>query len=261
MLKFSPSRYNIQSECLGRYYFTYIMNRRDNTLWPGTIAGTATHSYLEENLNNINSENDLKKLPLWKPYFDKALSNEITKGMNYKKPRGFSDANFISNYEKFVREVLRFLYLYLPKGTKIFEEKISEIINIDNIDIEITGVVDLQVKNNDETYIVDFKTTKNNNTWYFVDWKDDAQSLSYFYLLRERNPHSFVYTIFNFEQKTIITQFSDEIEKEQLQKSFYGLLQDFVVNHNNSSNNNNYNPSKENCKWCFHKTYCKVAIS
>ena len=261
MLKFSPSRYNIQDECLGRYYFTYIMNKKDNTLWPGTVGGTATHSYLEENLNKINSENDLKKLPLWKPYFDKALSNEITRGMNYKKPRGLSEQVFINNYEKFVREVLRFLYLYLPNGDKIFEEKLSEIVTINNINVEVTGVIDLQVKNNDETFIVDFKTTKNNNTWYFVDWKDDAQSLSYYFLLRKRNPQSFVYTIFNFEEKTIITQFSDEQKNIDIEKNFNSLLQQFIVNHENSNNNNNYNPSIENCKWCFHKTYCKKAIS
>lgn len=258
MLKFSPSRYNVQQQCLGKYYYGYVLNKRDNTLWPGTVAGTATHLYLEENLHKVHSESDLKTLPHWKSYWERSLKEELESGANYKTPRGFSEVQFVTTYEKFCREVVRFLYLYLPRGKKVHEETLKESVTVDGVPVEVTGVVDLQVEVENELHVVDFKTTKNNATWYFVDWSNDAQSLAYYYLLRNKNPRSFVYTVFNFEQKTVLTQYK-ELQLPDVEEYFFKVLRDYVSNSNVASNSNNWNPSDNNCRYCFHKSYCPVA--
>lgn len=257
MLKFSPSRYNVQQQCLGKYYYTYVLNRRDNTLWPGTVAGTATHTYLEENLCKVNSESDLKTLPPWKQYWERTLLEEVRSGGSYRTPRGFSEDNFVATYEKFLSEVLRFLYLYLPRGVHTKEEELQETVNVGGTEVALVGVVDLQVSSGNDVHVVDFKTTKNNESWYFVDWSSDAQSLTYYYLLRNKNPRSFSYTVFNFEQKTVLTQ-TVYHEVQHVTEKLFALLQDYISNHNNSADVAAWSPSDNNCKWCYHKSYCNA---
>lgn len=257
MLKFSPSRYNVQQQCLGKYYYTYVLNRRDNTLWPGTVAGTATHTYLEENLGKLRGERNYKGLPRWEEYWKRTLREELSNGATYKTPRGFSEELFVSTYEKFLSEVLRFLQLYLPNGTYTHEEEVSEVLEVGGVQLQLVGVVDLQVQVQSDLHVVDFKTTKNNEGWYFVDWNTDAQSLTYYYLLRNKNPRSFSYTVFNFEQKTVLTQ-SVFHEVHDVEYKLKELLQQYVANHNSSSSVQHWNPSDSNCKWCYHKSYCNA---
>ena len=254
ILKFSKSRYSLQKDCLGKYYFTYIKGIRDNTMWPGTLAGTTLHLYLEENYSTINSLKDIKSLPSFTKLYEKVKVEEITKGSNYKRPNRFNEDQFLNNYEKFLDDIFKFLFLYLPKGDLIFEENKSKNLIIRDTDLEINGILDLQIVSPDGVHIIDFKSTKNNASWYFIDWEHDPQSLSYYYLLRERNPISFAYTIFNVEAKTIITQ--NNVFHPEYEERFLDILDDFVTGHENAEDVSKWKPSAQKCKWCHANKYC-----
>jgi hypothetical protein len=257
-IKFSKSRYSLQKDCLGKYYYTYIKGFRDNTLWPGTLGGTTLHLFLEKNFKEVQSLKDIKKLPSFLNLYEEVKKEEIDKGGKYKTPYKFNQEHFINNYEKFLDDIFKFLFLYLPKGKLIFEENLNKKITINNVELDINGIIDLQVMGEDGISIIDFKTTKNNASWYFIDWEHDAQSLSYYYLLREKNPISFAYTIFNVEAKTIITQ--NNLYHSDYENNFITILNDFIKNHNlaNSERVDLYKPEVNKCKWCHVNNFCTV---
>ena len=59
-IKYSVSRYKLQLDCLGKYYFRYIKNIEVEKLtWPGTIFGSSIHKYIEDNLQKVD---EIKKL-------------------------------------------------------------------------------------------------------------------------------------------------------------------------------------------------------
>lgn len=254
ILKFSKSRYSTQKDCLGKYYFTYIKGIRDNTLWPGTLAGTTLHLYLEENYPSITSLKDIRTLPSFTKLYEKVKTEEITAGSNYKRPHKFNEDQFLNLYEKFLDDIFRFLFLYLPKGDLLFEENRSDRLVVSEVELEINGIIDLQVVSPDGVHIVDFKSTKNNANWYFLDWEHDPQSLSYYYLLRERNPLSFAYTIFNVEAKTIITQ--NNVFHPEYEERFLNILHDFVIGHQHAEDKSLWKPTVQKCKWCHANRYC-----
>ena len=257
-MKFSKSRYALQKDCLGKYYWTYIKGFRDLTLWPGTLGGTAIHLYLERYYPQITSLKYLKDLPPFEELYREVYSKEIASSMIYKTPYKFNEKIFIDNYQKFINSIFKFLFNYLPTGKLVFEEAISKKISIADVELEITGVIDLQILTPEGTHIIDFKTTKNNASWVFVDFSNDPQSLSYYFLTTERNPLTFGYTIFNIEQKTIIVQATEYSSDGFV--GFNDILKKFIEGHQAASDPLNWTPSKNKCKWCSHRPYCSQKI-
>lgn len=257
-IKFSKSRYGSQKNCLGQYFYQYIEKRSVPTiLWPGTLIGTATHLFIEENLNSIVKEKDIKKLPLFEETFFKCKKQETSNiKVTYRTPKNFNEKEVLSNNNNWIKDIIRFLFLYLPPGTKIFEEEVEQDIIIDDLIINVKGIIDLQVKDEDKLWVFDFKTTKNPNSWMFVNWEKDAQSLSYLWLKKEQNPLGFNYLIFDAENKMIFSNNIGFQENSNVENNLTNLLKDFIKNHKESFDNKNWNPSPDNCKWCPFKVLC-----
>ena len=261
-LKFSKSRYGSQKNCLGQYYYQYIEKRTvPNILWPGTLLGTATHLFIEENLNSIVKEKDIKKLPLFEETFFKCKKKETSNlNVTYRTPKGFNEGEVLKNNNLWIKDILRFLFLYLPPGVKIFEEDVREEVVIEKYEITVNGIIDLQVKDEDKLWVFDFKTTKNPNSWMFVNWEKDSQSLSYLWLKRESNPLGFNYLIFDSENKMIFSNNIGFQERTNVENNLTTLLKDFIKNHEQSIDNKNWSPSVETCKWCSFKVLCPRKI-
>jgi len=261
-LKFSKSRYGSQKSCLGQYYYQYIEKREVPTiLWPGTLIGTATHLFIEENFNSIVKEKDIKKLPPFEEIFNKCKRQEVSNPkVTYRTPKNFNESEMLKFNNSWIKEIIRFLFLYLPSGEKIFEEDVEESIIIDDIEINVKGIIDLQVKDETNFWIFDFKTTKKPNSWMFVHWDKDPQSLSYLWLKRKNNPLGFNYLIFDWENKMIFSNNIGQQEDKNVQTNLEWILKDFIKNHYNSLENKNWNPSEESCKWCPFKVLCPKKI-
>ena len=257
-LKFSKSRYGSQKSCLGQYFYQYVEKKEvPQILWPGTLLGTATHLFIEENLNNIEKEKDIKKLPLFEETFFKCKKQETSNyKVSYRTPKNFNEGEVLKFNNSWIKEVIRFLFLYLPPGQKIFEQDVKEEIIINDIELTINGIIDLQVKDNDNLWIFDFKTTKNPNSWMFVHWDKDPQSLSYLWLKRSENPLGFNYLVFDYEDKMIFSNNIGTQTSEIVNSNLEWILRDFIKNHKNSPDKNKWNPSPENCKWCPFKVLC-----
>lgn len=261
-LKFSKSRYGSQKNCLGQYYYQYIEKREVPTiLWPGTLVGTATHLFIEENFNSLVKEKDIKKLPSFEDTFNKCKRKETSNPkITYRTPKNFNESEMLKFNNSWIKEIIRFLFLYLPPGQKIFEEDVEENIIIDDIEINVKGIIDLQIKDENNFWVFDFKTTKKPNSWMFVHWDKDPQSLSYLWLKRKNNPLGFNYLIFDWENKMIFSNNIGQQSDEDIQKNLEWILRDFVKNHYNSIENKNWNPSEESCKWCPFKVLCPKKV-
>jgi hypothetical protein len=257
-LKFSKSRYGSQKTCLGQYFYQYIEKKEvPQILWPGTLFGTATHLFIEENLNSVIKEKDIKKLPPFEETFFKCKKQETSNyKVSYRTPKNFNEGEALKANNSWIKEIIRFLFLYLPSGQKIFEEEVEEDVIVNDITLNVKGIIDLQVKNNNDLWIFDFKTTKHPNSWMFVYWDKDPQSLSYLFLKRKENPLGFNYLIFDWEDKMIFSNNIGIQTNEVVNSNLEFILKDFIKNHNESMENKNWNPSPENCKWCPFKVLC-----
>ena len=250
-IKFSASRYGLQKQCLGKYHFNYIEKLPvTKTTWPATVMGSSIHSYIENYLGLLSNENDIKKLPPLSVTYASQKKNVLDSGEKIGKPRGYSEESFLSEHDLWVKDIMRFLFLYLPNGKRVFEEEI----NFEIGDVTVNGFIDLQVID-DQNYIFDFKTTKNPQKYFFIDWERDIQSLLY---MVAKRAHSFSYLVFDKENKLILTQSRGGYHLDQ-ESGLKQMTQEFVSLHHQSADSKLWSPSPEGCKWCEYKKNCKVA--
>lgn len=257
-IKFSKSRYSLMKECLGKYFFQYIEKKKvPDTLWPGTIYGTALHLYIENFLKEIKNKNDIKRLPKFSETFflEKKRALQEDPLLQYKIPRGFMEVLFVEDANKWSKKVMEFLLLFLPSGEKVLEEEMNETIEIGEDKIHLTGVVDLQILG-EKNYIFDFKNTKKPQGYYFVQWDRDPQSLSYLYMLRKGVP-SFSYLVFDIENGMILSQGRPQYNSNDKEALFL-LFEDFLSLHRASSREDLWTQNPDTCRWCKFKEICKV---
>lgn len=257
-IKISPSRLTTLKTCLGQYYFRYILKEPvQKTTWPATVMGTSIHSYIENYLPLVSKESDIKKLPPLSSTYQTEKSNIISSGEKIGKPRGYDESSFLSEHDVWVKDIMRFLFLFLPTGKKVFEEEINETINIGEHQLLINGFIDMQVIG-EKKHVFDFKTTKTPQKYFFVHWSEDPQSLFY---MASKKADSFDYLVFDSVNKIIISK-GRSGWNESDQKSFDVMINDFLKLHQKSSSGDSelYSPSEENCRWCDYRSVCSRAI-
>jgi hypothetical protein len=264
-IKYSVSRYKLQLDCLGKYYFRYIKNTEVEKLtWPGTIFGSSIHKYIEDNLQKIDEIKkltDYKKynLPPFIKYNQQEKNSQIANGFKIGKPRMFNEDRLLADAEKWLPNIFRFLKNFLPKGQVLHEDEINTMLEINGVKINNTSIIDLQIIGEEnKLWIFDFKNTKHPTNYFFINWQEDPQSVSYLYFSKEKNPQSFSYIVFDIDDSMIFvnsTQMHDNVEE-----LFHKMINNFIINHQMAEDSKLYNPSKEKCKWCEFNKHCKKAM-
>jgi hypothetical protein len=259
-IKFSPSRYNVQRDCLGKYYFRHILKVPvKSKVWPGTVYGTTLHLFVEENLSVLKKK-DIKK-DIVKSFLDcwiESKEEAINKGDVWSLPRGYKEDEYLKEGEKWALKVLKHLHNWLPKDSvKVHEEQISFEIEVENVTILFNSIIDLQIKNNQDLHIIDLKTTKHSQGFYFVDWNTDPQSLSYLYAKKDENPKSFGYCVFNRQDEMIFFNSRGDWRKEE-EGNFMDMIVNFITFHDSANDTSQWSPEETKCKWCDYNKLCKV---
>lgn len=263
-IKYSVSRYKLQLDCLGKYYFRYIKNIEVEKLtWPGTVFGSAVHKYIEDNLQKVESIkklSDYKKynLPPFNKYYQQEKNSQIANGFKIGKPRMFNEDKLIGEAEKWLPNIFRFLKNFLPKGDVLHEDEINTMIEVDGTKINNTSIIDLQIKDDDKLWIFDFKNTKHPTNYFFVNWLEDPQSVSYLYFSKKNNPQSFSYIVFDIDDSMIFV--NSTVMHDNIDDLFTKMIKKFIFFHQSAEDTVFYNPSKERCRWCEFNKYCKKAI-
>lgn len=261
-IKFSPSRYNVQKDCLGKYYFRHILKVPvKSKVWPGTVYGTSLHLFVEENLSEIKKKNIKKYLKKdFIECWNDSKKEALEKGGVWSLPKGYKEDEYLKEGEKWALKVLKHLHDWLPKDCqKIHEEEIRYTIDLEGKEILFNSIIDLQLKSEDSVRIIDLKTTKHSQGYYFVDWETDAQSISYLYSKRHENPKSFMYCVFNRQDEMIFVNSRGEWKEEE-EKNFNAMLIKFTTLHESASETILWSPEKDKCHWCDYKSSCKVKI-
>jgi hypothetical protein len=264
-IKYSVSRYKLQLDCLGKYYFRYVKNIEVEKLtWPGTIFGSAIHKYIEDNLHktqDIKKLSDYKKynLPPFIKYYQQEKNSQVANGFKIGKPRMFNEDRLIGEAEKWLPNVFRFLKRFLPQGEVKHEDEINTMIEVDNIRINNTSIIDLQViAENNNLWLFDFKNTKHPTNYFFINWQEDPQSVSYLYFSKEKNPQGFSYIVFDIDDSMIFVNSTHM--HENIDELFLKMIKQFIMNHQMAEDSKLYNPSRDRCKWCEFNRHCKKAI-
>lgn len=251
MIKFSASRYGLQKTCLGKYHYNYIEKVPvTRTTWPATVIGSSIHSYIENYLGLVSNENDIKKLPPLSVTYHSEKTSILDSGEKIGKPRGYVEETFLSEHDLWIKDIIRFLFLYLPPGKRVFEEEI----NFEIGDVTVNGFIDLQVLG-EENYVFDFKTTKTPQKYFFVHWERDIQSMLY---MSAKKAHSFSYLVFDKNNKLILSQSRGAYHPDE-ENFLKEMTNEFVKLHHHSADTKLWSPSVEGCKWCEYKKICKVA--
>jgi len=232
-IKYSVSRYKLQLDCLGKYYFRYIKNIEVEKLtWPGTIFGSSIHKYIEDNLqkvDEIKKLSDYKKynLPLFNKYYQQEKNLQIANGFKIGKPRMFNEDRLMGEAEKWLPNIFRFLKNFLPKGKIMHEDEINNSIEVNNVKINNTSIIDLQVASEDKLWLFDFKNTKHPTNYFFINWKEDPQSVSYLYFTREKKPESFSYIVFDIDDSMIFV--NSTVMHENIENLFETMITNFIT--------------------------------
>ena len=171
----------------------------------------------------------------------------------------FNEDRLIGEAEKWLPNIFRFLKRFLPKGKIMHEDEINTMIEINDVKINNTSIIDLQILNEDnKLWLFDFKNTKHPTNYFFINWKEDPQSVSYLYFTKEKKPESFSYIVFDIDDSMIFV--NSTIMHENIEELFHVMIKNFINFHNTSDQVSLYNPSKEKCKWCEFNKHCKKAI-
>ena len=91
-------------------------------------------------------------------------------------------------------------------------------------EVQLNGIIDLFLYNDNDIKLFDYKSTKNPVRFYFVEWDDDIQKLMYeFYIYKtySKMPHSFNYVVLNYNNRTVFLKNYNTVIKEDFNSEQY----------------------------------------
>lgn len=277
---FSVSRYGLQKDCLGKYYFKYIKNiETPFIVWPGTLFGTVVHSVIENIIEKYKSDDsfregitnykngELKKSPATliaeKMFVDEYESQMIKEKKRFRKSRDYDKEGTIKSGKKWVPKIIDFMIKVVGFDEVESEMKITS--DVDKHNMRITSYLDIVKKEDGKVTIFDMKNTKYPQKFFFKDWSNDIQSNVYIALLnKEKNiqVNKFGYLVFSIEDSMMFCNGIEHSGIEHINTAtelVNRITDEFVENHGKADDTSLWSPEEQKCKWCEFSKACKVA--
>lgn len=271
IIKFSVSRFNLQSECLQKYKFKYIDRiKLPETTWASTILGLAFHEMFEtafkqdfnliRKLQNKKTISKANMLDFFggKDIFQFFEEEEAKAELEQKKikiNRKWNNKYFFENASEWSLVMFRYI-MRLTKGFDDAEpEKQFEFVYKvpgTNDELLLIGFIDLILKRNDFCYIYDYKNTTNPHTYFFVP-ENDIQSNIYMFIqeyLWDQKPLKFTYLVNDMFSKII---FSKEIPNSY---DANNILKAFLLRHKIAGSKPTGAVDLKSCLYCEYKKRC-----
>lgn len=264
-IKISYSKINMFKDCPGKYYFRYLTDLDiKQTIWPGNIFGQALHKTVEDAIimknDEVNNKIIIKDITnSFEKHFFKEQQYAIEKKL-WKKNRYYDEAKILKYGKKLSINTVEFILKYFSEYDIQTEQDYNVNWDYDK-DIEINGIIDLELKKEPLIIIGDLKTTKDSNNFYFVDWDNNIQKIIYDYIIYKQYkvlPTLFTYIIINTEDRIIFLKDYFNKDINNLKKYFeildyyISILKKFTL----KPLLEYCTPEEIKCKWCEYNKYC-----
>lgn len=270
-IKFSVSRFNLQSECLQKYKFKYIDRIKiPETTWASTILGLAFHEMFEtafkqdfnliRKLQNKKTISKANMLDFFDgknifQFFEEQEKLAEAEGKKIKINRKWNNKYFFEHAEEWSLVMFR----YLMRLTKGFEDAEPEkqfefVYKVPGTDKELLliGFIDLILKKDSFCFIYDYKNTTNPQDYFFIT-ENDIQSNIYMFIqetLWDQKPLKFTYLVNDMFSRVIFSK-----EKPNNYDA-NNILKAFLLRHDIAKEKPTGAVNFKTCLYCEFKKRC-----
>jgi len=271
----SYSKISLFKKCPTEFYYKYVI--KDNsveTSWPGGVAGSAIHLGLEKYITALNEGMPLKQAEHFIDNSFEILFNEAKEEIKQDPKKVFKESkefrlhkeDFFKGGNRALKAVLSFYNNYLYNRVSVEPEKeYKGLIK----KINLTGIIDVKITDNDEIKIIDLKITGDGSNFWWIDWNQDIQSKMYDLLIYQnfkKVPVSFGYLVYDrtlnflyFKERmkynNILEETGHDLYLEDKIKEVERFIQKSLEDEEYGKSLSN--PQEKECQWCSYSHKCK----
>ncbi len=270
-IKFSVSRFNLQSACLQKYRFKYIDKiPAKEIVWASTIFGLALHEFFEDifkhdyaQIRRLQKKSLVTKADMLNffdgkdifAFFEEQEAKAESEKKIIKINRKWDNKYFLNHAVEWSVIMFRFILNLSIGFDKAEPEKNFEIeytIPGTTDSVLLLGFIDLVLEKAGKRFIYDYKNTTNPHEYYFVG-QNDIQSNVYMFVEKEffRNDiESFTYLVSDMFTSMIFSK-----------TNFFGfdynsIFKAFLIRHRIASKNPTGAVNTVSCMYCEYKNRC-----